>query len=99
MKDSPRYLTINIAEDGTIHSVKTPDGVSIPISDESLIEAPLNLGNMRLGEFKTITLVKMIATDDSYTWLVKPSGNSDFCRLCRRFVAPFEFWIKTCKEN
>jgi hypothetical protein len=96
MATNPVYLRINLTEGGTIDSVETADGVSIPISDESLIETPLALGDRQLGEFKTIVLVKLIAPDGSYTWMVKPSSGDpiDFCRLCRRFVPPEYLWIK-----
>jgi hypothetical protein len=99
MATNPVYLRINLTEGGTIDSVETADGTLIPISDESLIKIPLDLGDWQLGEFKTIVLVKLIAPDGSYTWMVKPSSGDpiEFCppgTLCRRFVPPEYLWIK-----
>lgn len=67
-KDSA-YLTLQISEGGEIQSVmvrnKTLD------TSESLLVKPLNLGDLAIGEFNTITLLKLTRPDNSYTWVVK----------------------------
>jgi hypothetical protein len=98
MDNSRVYLTIRIAEDGVIESIETRGGISIPESERSLIEEPLDLGNKHIGEFRTITLIKLIAPDRSYTWLVK--APLEYCRTksCRYYELDESLWIKPSQE-
>ncbi len=73
--DNPMYLTIQIEEDGEIKSVQARDRVLTP--SKSLIEEPLHLGNISIGEFQTITLIKVIRSDNCHTWFIKYSVAPD----------------------
>jgi hypothetical protein len=98
MSNDPIYLTIRITREGIIDSIETADGISVSESEQSLIDAPLHLGENRIGEFRTITLFKLIAPDGKYTWFVK--SPMEFCPTFRcSWMLPDEScWIKPQEE-
>jgi hypothetical protein len=68
-KDSPSYISIQVKEDGDIGNLKIRDILLQP--SESLMEKPLNLGDASIGEFQTITLIKLVKTNNPPIWVIK----------------------------
>lgn len=67
--DNPIYLTIQIEEDGEVELVKVRNVTLEPSA--SLWDKPLSLGDVSIGGFLVITLIKLAKPDNFYTWLIR----------------------------
>ena len=104
--DDEPYLRITISKAGAFSLVEVSNnggGAWSPVKPYgSSISDPFNLGALRIGEFRSITMFKLFNPGNQFTWFIKePPVIGSIETLgghcprphCNWYVAPDEFYL------